>query len=125
MPRMFDMNAHRVTTKAHIRAGSRVVIVHNNWWHEAWPPAFKWEVKTVKGRRGDTLRFEDGTTTNAAATFKNSNTIVLDRVNVSYPEDAVRAVAEEYKACQIEKLEAKLTALKAAEITLEKIENET
>ena len=122
---IFDNNAHKITTKGHIRAGSRVVLVHNNWFHVDWPPVFKWEMKIVKGRRGDTLHFKDGTTANAAATFKNSNTIVLDRVNVSHPEDAVRAIAEEYKTGAVERLEAKLAALKAAEITLEKIENET
>ena len=124
MPRIFDMNAHKITAKAHIQPRSRVVLVHNNWFHVDWPPVFKWEVKTVKGRRGDELHFDDGTTANAAATFKNSNTIVLGRVNVSYPEDAVRAIAEEYKAGAVERLEAKLAALKAAEITLEKIDND-
>ena len=49
-------DAHKVTAKTKLWPGNRVLIVTRQW----GGLDFRWQIKTIKGRYGDELRFEDG-----------------------------------------------------------------
>ena len=110
-------DAHKVTAKTKLWPGNRVLIVTRQW----GGLDFRWQIKTIKGRYGDELRFEDGSRYSCKATTTKNDHEVIDRY-IGNCDEIVQRIAEGYKQHLIEKLEEKLANLKAQEIIVEKVE---